>query len=344
MIFRFDNTVVHTPVYPTEENFVPRTRSISEPNVTYNITCNKFGSLPRRSRSGSGNITDKTSVSPPFQRKQRTCSSSEDWQIPQEDVIVDKRIGSGSFGTVYKGYWHGAVAVKKLNVTYPTPSQLQAFKNEVAMLRKTRHVNILLFMGCISKPYIAIVTQWCDGSTLSSKLYVDEFMFELIQLVEIARQTAQGMDYLHARNIIHRDLKSNNIFLSDESTVKIGDFGLATVKSRWSSSDQQMMFQPSGSILWMAPELIRNDAPYSVYSDVYAFGIVLFELSSNDLPYSHISTSDQIIFKVGLGILSPDLTKVRLDCPSYIKQLMTNCYKSKPYNERPTFREVYKIL
>lgn len=327
-------------MYPTEENFVPRTRSISEPNVTYNITCNKFGSLPRRARSGSGGATDKASVSPPFQRKHRACSSSDDWQIPQEDVVVDKRIGSGSFGTVYKGYWHGAVAVKKLNVTYPTPSQLQAFKNEVAILRKTRHNNILLFMGCISQPYIAIVTQWCDGSTLSSKLYVDEIKFELIQLVEIARQTAQGMDYLHARNIIHRDLKSNNIFLSDESTVKIGDFGLATVKSRWSSSEQQMMFSTTGSVLWMAPELIRNDAPYSVYSDVYAFGICVYELTSNSLPYTHITTCDQIIFKVGLGILSPDVAKVRADCPGYIKELMLNCYKSKPHNERPTFKEV----
>lgn len=63
----------------------------------------------------------------------------EDWEIPAEQILVGHRIGSGSFGTVYKGLWHGPVAVKTLNVKDPTPAQLQAFKNEVGVLRKTRY-------------------------------------------------------------------------------------------------------------------------------------------------------------------------------------------------------------
>lgn len=59
----------------------------------------------------------------------------ENWEIPSHEIIFGPRIGSGSFGTVFKGYWHGSVAVKRLNVTNPTPAQLQAFKNEVAVLR-----------------------------------------------------------------------------------------------------------------------------------------------------------------------------------------------------------------
>ncbi|EGV94238.1 B-Raf proto-oncogene serine/threonine-protein kinase [Cricetulus griseus] len=88
----------------------------------------------------------------------------------------------------------GDVAVKMLNVTAPTPQQLQAFKNEVGVLRKTRHVNILLFMGYSTKPQLAIVTQWCEGSSLYHHLHIIETKFEMIKLIDIARQTAQGME------------------------------------------------------------------------------------------------------------------------------------------------------
>uniref|UniRef100_A0A8C3A011 non-specific serine/threonine protein kinase n=1 Tax=Cyclopterus lumpus TaxID=8103 RepID=A0A8C3A011_CYCLU len=265
--------------------------------------------------------------------------SSDDWEIPEGQITLGQRIGSGSFGTVFKGKWHGDVAVKMLNVTAPTPQQLQAFKNEVGVLRKTRHVNILLFMGYTTKPQLAIVTQWCEGSSLYHHLHIIETKFEMIKLIDIARQTAQGMDYLHAKSIIHRDLKSNNIFLHEDLTVKIGDFGLATVKSRWSGSHQ--FEQLSGSILWMAPEVIRlqDKNPYSFQSDVYAFGVVLYELMSGALPYSNINNRDQIIFMVGRGYLSPDLSKVRSNCPKAMKRLMADCLKKKR-EERPLFPQI----
>ncbi|XP_072175596.1 serine/threonine-protein kinase A-Raf-like [Diadema setosum] len=278
----------------------------------------------------------------PGQRRQRR-DSNDDWEIPASEISLGPRIGSGSFGTVFSGQWHGTVAVKRLNVTDPTPSQLQAFKNEVAVLRKTRHANILLFMGCTSKPQLAIVTQWCEGSSLYKHLHVLDTKFGMHQIIDISRQTAQGMDYLHAKNIIHRDLKSNNIFLHDDLTVKIGDFGLATVKSRWSGSQQ--FEQPSGSILWMAPEVIRmrDPNPYSFQSDVYAFGVVLFELVTGSLPYQSISYKDQIIWMVGRGYLQPDLSKVRNDTPKALKRLITDCYALNR-DERPLFPVILASL
>ncbi|XP_061085036.1 serine/threonine-protein kinase B-raf-like isoform X2 [Conger conger] len=284
----------------------------------------------------------KSSSSSEDRSKMKTLGrrdSSDDWEIPEGQITLGQRIGSGSFGTVYKGKWHGDVAVKMLNVTAPTPQQLQAFKNEVGVLRKTRHVNILLFMGYTTKPQLAIVTQWCEGSSLYHHLHIIETKFEMIKLIDIARQTAQGMDYLHAKSIIHRDLKSNNIFLHEDLTVKIGDFGLATVKSRWSGSHQFQ--QLSGSILWMAPEVIRlqDKSPYSFQSDVYAFGVVLYELMSGALPYSNINNRDQIIFMVGRGYLSPDLSRVRSNCPKAMKRLMAECLKKKR-EERPLFPQI----
>ncbi|XP_017494940.1 PREDICTED: raf homolog serine/threonine-protein kinase phl [Rhagoletis zephyria] len=292
----------------------------------------------KRQRARSADESNKNLLSPRDGK-----GSEENWNIQAEEILIGPRIGSGSFGTVYKAHWHGPVAVKTLNVKTPSPVQLQAFKNEVAMLKKTRHCNILLFMGCVSKPSLAIVTQWCEGSSLYKHIHVNETKFKLNTLIDIGRQVAQGMDYLHAKNIIHRDLKSNNIFLHEDLSVKIGDFGLATAKTRWSGEKQAN--QPTGSILWMAPEVIRmqEQNPYSFQSDVYAFGIVVYELLAECLPYSHINNKDQILFMVGRGLLRPDMTKVRSDAPQALKRLAEDCIKFDR-NDRPLFRPLLNML
>jgi len=310
------------------------------------VSCRSESSSPTsvrqcRQRASSADDTSKKEI------RREKKETGEDWEIPLDNIFIGPRIGAGSFGTVYRGHWHGAVAIKTLNVRDPTPAQITAFRNEVAVLKKTRHVNVLLFMGCVSKKgQLAIVTQWCEGSSLYKHLHVNEAKFELLNVIEIARQTSQGMDYLHAKNIIHRDLKSNNIFLHDDNfTVKIGDFGLATVKSRWSGSGQQYKQQPTGSILWMAPEVIKmsDDNPYTFQSDVYAFGIVLYELLAGSLPYSHVSNKDQILFMVGCGFLKPALEKMRTDTPKALRRLLDNCL-SHTRDVRPAFRNVLVSL
>ena len=179
-------------------------------------------SVRPRQRASSADDSSKKEIKRDRGDKRETM---ENWEIPMDEIFEGNRIGAGSFGTVFRGHWHGAVAIKKLNVQKPSPAQITAFRNEVAVLRKTRHVNVLLFMGCVSKRgQLAIVTQWCEGSSLykvcrseylklihccklvplSQHLHVNEAKFELLNVIEIARQTSQGMDYLHAKNIIHR--------------------------------------------------------------------------------------------------------------------------------------------
>ncbi|VDK89600.1 unnamed protein product [Litomosoides sigmodontis] len=195
------------------------------------------------------------------------------------------------------------------------------------------------------EPDLAIVTQWCEGSSLYRQIHVNEprVDFEISSVIDICKQIAQGMNYLHSRHIIHRDLKTNNIFLTDDGTVKIGDFGLATVKTRWNGGQQNQ--QPTGSILWMAPEVIRmqDTNPYTSLSDVYSFGICLFELLSGVLPYSHVNSRDQILFMVGRGYLKPDLTKVRHDTPKGLLALLEKCIKFCR-DERPEFEQVLIYL
>uniref|UniRef100_A0A8C5BCN1 RAF proto-oncogene serine/threonine-protein kinase n=1 Tax=Gadus morhua TaxID=8049 RepID=A0A8C5BCN1_GADMO len=379
---RFPNSAMHrystphafnytTPYPPTVGSLSQRQRSTSTPNVhMVSTTLPVDSSMIEVTTHGHPHLTPSSpSQSPtgwapaqhrtltPAQRERATSFNTQEkniirprdkrdssyyWEIEASEVFLQSRIGSGSFGTVYKGKWHGDVAVKILKVTDPTPEQFQAFRNEVAVLRKTRHVNILLFMGYMTKDNLAIVTQWCEGSSLYKHLHVQETNYKMFQLIDIARQTAQGMDYLHAKNIIHRDMKSNNIFLHEGLTVKIGDFGLATVKARWSGSHQ--VEQPSGSILWMAPEVIRmqDNNPYSFQSDVYSYGVVLYELMTGELPYALIDR-DQIIFMVGRGYLSPDLSKLYKSCPKAMKRLVADTIK-KLKEERPLFPQILSSI
>ncbi|XP_078517551.1 RAF proto-oncogene serine/threonine-protein kinase isoform X2 [Lissotriton helveticus] len=333
-----DSRIIEDAIRSHSEAASPTARSSSPNNLSPTGWSQPKTPVPAQREKAPGSSNQGMKIRARGQR-----DSSIYWEIEASEVMLSNRIGSGSFGTVYKGKWHGDVAVKILKVTDPTPEQFQAFRNEVAVLRKTRHVNILLFMGYMTKDNLAIVTQWCEGSSLYKHLHVQETKFQMFQLIDIARQTAQGMDYLHAKNIIHRDMKSNNIFLHEGLTVKIGDFGLATVKSRWSGSQQ--VEQPTGSILWMAPEVIRmqDNNPFSFQSDVYSYGIVLFELMTGELPYSHIRNRDQIIFMVGRGYASPDLSKLYKNCPKAMKRLVADCLK-KLKDERPLFPQILSSI
>ncbi|XP_034962130.1 RAF proto-oncogene serine/threonine-protein kinase isoform X2 [Zootoca vivipara] len=349
-----DNRIIEDAIRSQSESASPSAISGSPNNTSPTGWSQPKTPVPApRERAAGCNSQEKKIRS----RGQR--DSNYYWEIEASEVMLSTRVGSGSFGTVYKGKWHGDVAVKILKVVDPTPEQFQAFRNEVAVLRKTRHVNILLFMGYMTKDNLAIVTQWCEGSSLYKHLHVQETKFQMLQRIDIARQTAQGMDYLHAKNIIHRDMKSNNIFLHEDRTVKIGDFGLATVKSRWSGSQQ--VEQPTGSVLWMAPEVIRmqDSNPFSFQSDVYSYGIVLYELMTGELPYSHINNRDQIphqsaggshlassfhiIFMVGRGYASPDLSKLYKNCPKAMKRLVADCVK-KVRDERPLFPQILSSI
>ena len=154
-----------------------------------------------------------------------------EWDIPYDEVKIEEEIGTGRFGTVYKGNWHGSVAIKKLNMNNVLEDRktIEAFKQEVATFRKTRHDNLVLFMGaCMKPPHLAIVTSLCKGMSLYTHIHLRKDKFNLNRTIIIAQQICQGMGYLHARGIVHKDLKTKNIFYENGKIV-ITDFGLFSV-------------------------------------------------------------------------------------------------------------------
>ncbi|XP_060039670.1 serine/threonine-protein kinase A-Raf isoform X1 [Erinaceus europaeus] len=185
---------------------------LTAPNFSTDAAAGRGGGdgAPRGSPSSTSMSSGRKSPHPksPSEQRERKSLAEEKkkvknlgyrdsgyyWEVPPSEVQLMKRIGTGSFGTVYRGRWHGDVAVKVLKVAQPTAEQAQAFKNEMQVLRKTRHVNILLFMGFMTRPGFAIITQWCEGSSLYHHLHVADTRFDMVQLIDVARQTAQGME------------------------------------------------------------------------------------------------------------------------------------------------------
>lgn len=276
----------------------------------------------------------------------------KEWDIPFEQLKLMDKIGTGRFGTVYKGTWHGQVAIKMLHMDPDSDNnqaQLSAFKLEVAMLKNTRHENLLLFMGaCMKPPHLAIVTSYCSGQTLYTYVRTNaREKFNMNKTIVIAQQIAQGMGYLHARGIIHKDLKTKNIFLENGKVV-ITDFGLFSVtKICHGNRKGDWLHISPGWLCYLSPEVIRClhsgrskvDLPFSEKSDVYAFGTIWYELLVGDWPFRN-QPPECIIWQVGRGI-KQSLGSVMAS--KEVKDVLMDCWSYQP-DDRPQFRALLKLV
>lgn len=182
---------------------------------------------PVRVDSQDSQVSDTETITDGHHWPRQNSVSMREWDIPYHEVKMNEKIGTGRFGTVYRGYWHGDVAVKVLNVH--DEKTLEHFKQEVATYRKTRHENLILFMGaCMKPPELAIVTSLSKGPSLYKHIHLRKDKFNMNKTTIVAQQISQGMGYLHAKGIVHKDLKSKNIFLENGKVV-ITDFGLFSV-------------------------------------------------------------------------------------------------------------------
>ncbi|KAK0058787.1 kinase suppressor of Ras 2 [Biomphalaria pfeifferi] len=286
-----------------------------------------------------------------WNRQNSLAATMKEWDIPYEDLKIGDRIGEGRLGTVFRGLWHGDVAIKVLDTGSSTDNeaQLAAFRLELAVLRKTRHENLVLFMGaCMKPPKLAIVTSFCKGETLYTMLHLNKSIFKISKAIIIASQIAQGMSYLHARSIIHKDLRTKNIFM-DCGKVVITDFGLfhVTKLCRGSKKDNWLSV-PKGWLCYLAPELIRSlramqqsqsDLPFTKMSDLYAFGTVWFELLCNDWPFRS-QPCETVIWQVGKGI-KQSLSSVT--APREVKEILMSCWTFRA-EDRPDFAQITKAL
>lgn len=282
-----------------------------------------------------------------FSEPELVESSKEDFTISDpEDLEFEEVIGKGSSCTVFKGkYREQQVAIKLMKQLTNKNAYMKEFYREIETLSKIRHVNLVGYIGACIGEKSCIVMEYCTGKTLFNLLHERrDLSLSWDQRIKFAKDISEGMAYLHSSSppIIHRDLKSLNLLLSepvngpeDFPTIKITDFGV----SRTISND--MMTGHVGTCHWMAPEILK-DLPYGLPSDVYSFGIVLWEILTRVTPYKG-TVNTAIPFQVINHGRRPDLRLIPENCPKDLIGLMIKCWDSNPL-ERPTFIEISNTL
>uniref|UniRef100_H2SGC1 Kinase suppressor of ras 1 n=1 Tax=Takifugu rubripes TaxID=31033 RepID=H2SGC1_TAKRU len=274
----------------------------------------------------------------------------QEWDIPYEQLQLGELIGKGRWGKVHKGRWHGEVAIRLLEVDGNNQDHLKLFKKEVMNYRQTRHENVILFMGaCMVPPHLAIITSFCKGLTLYSMVRERAHMLEVNKTRQIAQDIVNGMSYLHAKGIVHKDLKSKNVFY-DTNKVVITDFGLFGMSGLVQEGRRKNVLRiPRGWLYYLAPEIVRqmspeveeDQLPFSRAADVYAFGTIWYELQVGDWPL----TNQPVEAKIWLFGSSEGIKQVlaAANVGKEITEILSACW-SAGASERPTFTQLAGML
>ncbi|XP_024958837.1 uncharacterized protein LOC112499803 isoform X1 [Cynara cardunculus var. scolymus] len=269
--------------------------------------------------------------------------------IRNEDLEELRELGSGTFGTVYHGKWRGTdVAIKRIKKScFAGRSSEQErltieFWREADILSKLHHPNVVAFYGVVQDGpggTLATVTEFMvDGSLRHVLLRKDRHLDHRKKLI-IAMDAAFGMEYLHSKNIVHFDLKCDNLLVNmkdpSRPICKVGDFGLSKIKRNTLVSGGVR-----GTLPWMAPELLNGSSnKVSEKVDVFSFGIVLWEILTGEEPYANMHYG-AIIGGIVSNTLRPPIPR---DCDGEWRRLMEQCWAPNPM-VRPSFTEITSQL
>ncbi|KAG5047966.1 hypothetical protein JHK85_009069 [Glycine max] len=184
------------------------------------------------------------------------------WRIGAGCLRYENKIASGPFSDLYKGtFCNQDVAIKVLKHESLNDNMLREFAQEVYILSKIQHKNVVKFVGaCTKPPNLYLVTEYMSGGSMFDFLHKQKTVLALPSLLKVAIDVSEGMKYLHQNDIIHRDLKAANLLIDENGVVKVSDFGVARVHDQ-----SGIMTAETGTYRWMAPEL-----PYEHLSPLQA--------------------------------------------------------------------------
>ena len=249
-------------------------------------------------------------------------------------------LGEGSFGKAYlakcdrdnKDY-----VIKQIPFDDMTDEEKRETFNEAIILKKLDHPNIIKFKEVFiqrkPRPALNIVTEFADGGDLSQKIEKQKKVpFTESQILDYITQICLALRHIHKKKILHRDLKSGNIFLMKSGIVKLGDFGIAKgLQSTWEKAKTLV-----GTPYYLSPEIITNK-PYDAKSDIWALGVLLYELMTFKMPFNAVSLP-LLSIKINRGVYKQPSGNYSTD----IKNLLKKCLTVDP-EKRPSIDEILKL-
>ena len=256
--------------------------------------------------------------------------TNKKWDINRSQLRLVNELGVGSFAHVYNGLWNGKVAVAIKELKPDVIVSVSEFLREVDCMRLLRHPKLVqVYAVCSQEGPVYVITELMKHGSLLEYLHSAEGRsLKLHHLIDVASQVVEGMTYLEERDYVHHDLCAKNILLGKNLVCKVADFGFARIV------DDGVRKSLAGSkfrIKWTAPEVVLGNEA-SIKSDVWSFGVLLFEIITyGRFPYPDLS-NEETIMKLQHGYRMPQPK----ECSYIYYNIMLKCWREEPEN-RPAF-------
>ncbi|XP_054742256.1 tyrosine-protein kinase transmembrane receptor Ror [Anastrepha obliqua] len=315
-------------------------QNINTPNADKNIYGNsQVNSSLEMTRLNSNTNNEQSTM---FSQNLERSSLLRVPQYTLQDLEFVEELGEGAFGKVYKGQltqMNGEkifVAVKALKENASLKTQ-QDFRREIELISDLKHDNIVCILGVVlnKEPYCMLFEYMSNGDLhefLIANSPSENKSLTQLEFLKISLQISEGMEYLSSHHYVHRDLAARNCLVGDKLTVKISDFGLS--RDIYSSDYYRVQSKSLLPVRWMPSESILY-GKFTTESDVWSFGVVLWEIYSYGMQpyYGH---SNQEVINL---VRSRQLLSCPEACPTAVYSLMIECWHEQSVR-RPSFSEI----